>query len=242
MPATRTPAAGEPKTKVLLVDDHAIVRQGLIQVLNREPDLTVCGEAEDAQQALDVLDATHPDFAIVDISLKGRNGIEVVKDFRTRRPEMPVLVLSMYDDSLYAERAIRAGAKGYIRKQEVIGKLMEAVRRVLAGHIYISDSLSSALVRRALTGREHGGAGFEMLTDRELEIFQLIGQGLANGKIAEKLCLSVKTVETHREHIKSKLGLKSGGELLRYAIEHAVHLDAPGDPPASTPHLPPSQE
>ena len=212
------------------MDDHAIVRQGLIQVIDRVPDLVVCGEAEDAQQALEVLEATHPDMAIVDVSLKGRNGIEVVKDFHARRPQMPVLVLSMYDDTLYAERALRAGAKGYIRKQEAIGKLLEAIRRVLSGQIYISESLTLTLMNRALNGRTAEGAGFHNLTDRELEVFQLIGEGFPIGRIAERLCLSVKTIETHREHIKAKLGLKSSNELLRYAVEHGVRLAAsPGD-------------
>ena len=209
------------------MDDHAIVRQGLIQVIDRVPDLDVCGEAEDAQQAVEVLEATRPDLAIVDVSLKGRNGIEVVKDFHARRPQMPVLVLSMYEDTLYAERALRAGAKGYIRKQEAIGKLLEAIRKVLSGQIYVSESLALTLMRRALNGTTDEGANFHNLTDREMEVFQLIGEGLPIGRIAERLCLSVKTIETHREHLKAKLGLKSSNELLRYAGEHGVRLAAP---------------
>lgn len=221
------------------MDDHAIVRQGLLQVIDREPDLAVCGEAEDAQQAVEVLEATRPDLAIVDVSLKGRNGIEVVKDFRARRPDMPVLVLSMYDDTLYAERALRAGAKGYIRKQEAIGNLLDAVRQVLAGRTYLSGSLASSLVQRALTGRGEAGVGLEKLTDRELEVFQLIGEGLTTGRIAERLCLSVKTIETHREHVKAKLGLKNSSELIRYAVEHGVRTDASG---GDLPQAPPAEE
>jgi DNA-binding NarL/FixJ family response regulator len=211
------------KTRVLIVDDHAIVRQGLIQVLNAQHDIVVCGEAEDAPQALALLESTAPGLVVCDVSLKGRNGIELVKDIHSRRPNLPVLVLSMYDESLYAERALRAGARGYIMKQEVLGKLMEAIRRVLSGEIYLSDRFASAMVRKALDGKSTASSPFRDLSDRELEVFQYIGEGLPTREIAERLFLSVKTIETHREHIKAKLGLKSSSQLLRYAIEHAVN-------------------
>lgn len=211
------------KARVLLVDDHPIVRQGLGQLINEEPDLTICGEAEDFQAALTALDDTKPDVAIVDISLKDRSGIELVKEIRARKPELPILVLSMHDESLHAERVLRAGAKGYIMKQEATEQVMNAIRRVLRGEVYLSERMASRMVNRLVAGPQNvGGSPIERLSDREFEVFQMIGQGVGPSDIAEKLGLSVKTVETHRERIKEKLNLASGSELIRYAMQYVM--------------------
>ena len=218
---TQPPIVG--KAKVLLVDDHPIVRQGLGQLINEEPDLTICGEAEDFQQALAALDQVKPDVAIVDISLKDRSGIELIKEIRARKPELPILVLSMHDESLHAERVLRAGAKGYIMKQEATEQVMNAIRKVLRGEVYLSEKMSSRMVNRLVSGPQNvGGSPIERLSDREFEVFQMIGHGVGPSEIAEKLGLSVKTVETHRERIKEKLNLASGSELIRYAMQYVM--------------------
>ena len=241
---------GPAKARILLVEDHPIVRRGLTEVINGEPDLSVCAEAASAEQALEALEACHPapDAAVVDISLDGRNGIDLLKDLKNRHPDMPVLVLSMYDEAVYAERALRAGASGYVMKQEATGKVLEAVRRVLDGQVYVSEKLSTVMVRRVLDGATTAGSPFDQLSDRELEVFQLIAKGLGTRQIAEKLYRSVKTIEAHREHIKAKLGLQSSGELVRYAIEHGPELermsrqkaDAGADGPGSVPRADPA--
>jgi len=211
------------KAKVLLVDDHPIVRQGLGQLINEEPDLSIVGEAEDFQQALAAIDTANPDVAIVDISLKDRSGIELIKEIRAKRPDLPILVLSMHDESLHAERVLRAGAKGYIMKQEATEQVMNAIRRVLRGEVYLSERMSSRMVNRLVAGPQNvGGSPIERLSDREFEVFQMIGQGVGPSEIAEKLGLSVKTVETHRERIKEKLNLASGSELIRYAMQYVM--------------------
>ncbi|HSI35220.1 MAG: response regulator [Phycisphaerae bacterium] len=211
------------KAKVLLVDDHPIVRQGLGQLINEEPDLQIAGEAEDFQEALAALDAVQPDVAIVDISLKDRSGIELIKEIKAKRPELPILVLSMHDESLHAERVLRAGAKGYIMKQEATEQVMGAIRKVLRGEVYLSDKMASRMVNRLVSGPQNvGGSPIERLSDREFEVFQMIGHGVGPSEIAEKLGLSVKTVETHRERIKEKLNLASGSELIRYAMQYVM--------------------
>jgi len=211
------------KAKVLLVDDHPIVRQGLGQLINEEPDLSIVAEAEDFQQALSAVDSANPDVAIVDISLKDRSGIELIKEIRARKPELPILVLSMHDESLHAERVLRAGAKGYIMKQEATEQVMNAIRRVLRGEVYLSERMASRMVNRLVAGPQNvGGSPIERLSDREFEVFQMIGQGVGPSEIAEKLGLSVKTVETHRERIKEKLNLASGSELIRYAMQYVM--------------------
>lgn len=211
------------KAKVLLVDDHPIVRQGLGQLINEEPDLSIVAEAEDFPQALSAVESANPDVAIVDISLKDRSGIELIKEIRAKRPELPILVLSMHDESLHAERVLRAGAKGYIMKQEATEQVMNAIRRVLRGEVYLSERMSSRMVNRLVAGPQNvGGSPIERLSDREFEVFQMIGQGVGPSEIAEKLGLSVKTVETHRERIKEKLNLASGSELIRYAMQYVM--------------------
>lgn len=215
------------KSKILIVDDHPIVRRGLTDLINHEEDLVVSGQAEDAHQAMEAIRAQKPDMAIVDISLKGTSGLELMKDIKTRYPSLPVLILSMHDESLYAERALRAGAKGYIMKQQATEDLIMAIRKVSAGYIYVSDMVTTRMVGKiAGGGPDVGASAIDRLSDRELEVFGLIGLGHGTRQIAEKLHLSVKTVETYRAHIKRKLNLANAAELLRYAIQWTSSQDA----------------
>ncbi|MBM3289475.1 MAG: response regulator transcription factor [Candidatus Hydrogenedentes bacterium] len=206
--------------KVLLVDDHPIVRQGLAELINRESDMTVCGQAESGAAALELAGSAQPDLALVDISLDDMNGLMLVKGLKARRRDLRVLVLSMHDEALYAERALRAGAHGYIMKREAPTKVIAGIRRVLAGDMYLSEDASARIMRMFAGG---AGAGDEppvaRLSDRELEVYNHIGQGLKTSQIASKLNLSVKTIETYREHIKEKLGLNDATELVQSAIK-----------------------
>jgi DNA-binding NarL/FixJ family response regulator len=214
---TKTKSQG--KTSILIVDDHPMMRQGLAQLINNEPDLSVGGEAETVEQALAALSRTAPDLVLADISLGGRSGLELIKDVQALRPDLPVLIISMHDESLYAERVLRAGGRGYIMKQEGGKKLMEAIRQILAGKIYVSGKMSAKLLE-VFSGRRpgRGGSPIEKLTDREFEVFELVGQGKGTRKIAEQLHLSVKTVEVHRLHIKEKLQLEDAPSLVRFAV------------------------
>jgi DNA-binding NarL/FixJ family response regulator len=213
------------KARILIVDDHPIVRQGLVQMLGHEPDMEACGEAESAAEALKAIAAAAPDAAIVDLSLKDSSGLELLKDIRVRYPRLPVLVLSVYDESMYAERALRAGAKGYMMKEEAAEKVVTAIRRILAGQIYLSEAMASRLLHVLVDGRPDAGLSpAERLSDRELEVFQLIGQGFGNTEIARRLHLSPRTVETYRGHIKEKLNLSGATELLQHAIQWAQRL------------------
>jgi DNA-binding NarL/FixJ family response regulator len=208
------------KTRVFVVDDHPIVRQGLSQLINREPDLMVCGEAEDARTALEAIAALNPGFLIVDVSLDGPDGIELLKAIRARDPKLPVLMLSMHDESLYAERALRAGANGYIMKQEATENVLVAVRRILHGEIYLSERMSRRMLAQFASHPDAAKRSpMDLLTDRELEVFRLIGQGQGTRQIAEALCLSVKTVESYQAHIKDKLSLKNSRELMQHAVQ-----------------------
>lgn len=205
--------------RVLIVDDHPMTRDGLVHLIDREPDLVVAWQAENAAQALQTVIAEQPDLALVDITLPDKGGIELIKDLRAVRPELPVLVVSMHDESLYAERALRAGARGYITKHEGGAKLMQAIRHVLGGQIYVSEKISTRIVE--LFSRQNGAAQKHSpvgrLSDREFEVFQLIGQGLATQEIGQRMSISAKTVEAHRLHIKSKLGLGTAPELIAFA-------------------------
>ncbi len=208
------------KHRILLVDDHPIVRQGLAEMLNHERDLEVCGTAEDVLQALEAIDKLHPDLVIADISLRGSNGIELLKAIKLRFPTTLVLVLSMHDESLYAVRALRAGAAGYIMKQEATERVLVALRQVLAGEVYLSERMEKKMMHQLVGGRAaRTGSPIEDLSDRELEIFGLIGQGHGTRKIAEELHLSIKTIESHRAHIKEKLNLQNATELVQHAIQ-----------------------
>jgi DNA-binding NarL/FixJ family response regulator len=220
-PAPKNPAAVRTKkAKVLVVDDHPIVREGLSQVINHESDLTVCGEAESAQRALQVIDSTRPDVVIVDISLERSNGIDLIKDLKSRYPRLLMLVLSTHDESLYAERSLRAGARGYVMKQVAPQKLVGAIRQILKGEIYLSENMTGLLLHKIVSDQPtRGTSPLERLSNRELEIFELIGRGRKTRQIAEDLHLSIKTVETHREHIKEKLSLKDAVSLVRAAVQ-----------------------
>jgi DNA-binding NarL/FixJ family response regulator len=208
------------KKRILIVDDHPILRKGLSMLINQEPDLVVDGEAEDARKAMEMIETGRPDMIIVDISLPGVDGVELLKNIKLRYPDLPALVVSMHDESLFAERALRAGARGYIMKQEAVEKVLTGIRSVLAGEIFVSNRLTTRIVEKFFdggTGSEN--SPLDSLSDREFTVFQLIGQGFGTRQIAEKLHLSVKTVESYRSHIKDKLRLESGTDLLKYAIQ-----------------------
>ena len=212
---------GKTRYRIMVVDDHPIVRSGLTQLINRESDLTVCGEASSSSEALNAVDDFNPDLLLLDISIKGDNGIEVTKALRESHPDLPVLILSMHDEKLYAERALGAGARGYVMKQEAPGTVLTAIRKVLEGTIYVSDSMTSRIIRdMMLTGMDKGKyrSGVKKLSDRELEIYELIGSGMTTRAIADKLNVSVKTVETHRDNIKSKLNIDTNTELIRRSM------------------------
>lgn len=208
------------KRTVLIVDDHPIVRQGLAQLIDQEQDLEVCGQAEDAHEAMQAIHTLDPDLVIVDISLKDTSGMELIKDLKVQYPDLPVLTLSMHDEAVYGERALRAGARGYIMKQEATEKVVTAIRRVLAGELYVSDGMAAKMVSKIVGGgTRRTGSPVDCLSDRELEVFRLIGEGFSTREMAEKLHLSVKTIETYRAHIKDKLGFEDANELLRSAIQ-----------------------
>lgn len=207
-------------TTILVVDDHPILRQGLTQLINQEVDLRVCGEADEEHTAIEAIAALKPDMVIVDIALKDTSGIELIKKIRVGNERLPILVLSMHDESLYTERALRAGANGYIMKQEAPDQIVKAIRRVLAGEIYVSEQIGSRLLRKIVHGRPTAiDSPIDNLSDRELEVFRLIGRGYRTRQIAEMLHLSVKTVESYREHIKHKMGFRDATELLQHAIQ-----------------------
>lgn len=211
------------KKKVLVVDDHPLVRERIAELITLEPDLVVCGEAEDVRQALEAVAQRKPDIVIVDITLKNSYGIELIKQLKGLYPDLPTLVLSMHEESMYGERALRAGAKGYLNKQEATKKVVDAIRRILRGDIYVSDSLAGSLVRKVAGGNaESGESPVDVLTDREREVFEFLGQGLAVKEVAERLGISAKTIEAHREHIKQKLNYKTSGELFRFAIQYTL--------------------
>jgi len=209
-----------PRKKVLIVDDHPMTRRGLAQVINGEADLAVCGEADTAARALETVRPLAPDLVLADITMPGRSGLEFLKDMQVLHPEVPVLVLSMHDESVYGQRALRAGARGYLMKSEGADKVLEAIRLVLQGRTYVSGKMLEAMVG-TMRGRRAGAPEPRpaALTDREFEIFHLLGHGLSTRAIAERLNLSEKTVGTHRVHIKEKLGAKTAAELVRQAVQ-----------------------
>lgn len=214
------------KHRVFIVDDHPIVREGLTKLINHQRDLKVCGEAGDAASALQAIEDCHPDAALVDISLGPDSGLQLINEILKKNADLPILVLSMHDELLYAERSISAGAKGYIMKQEHPKKVISALRKVLNGEIYISDNLSANLVKKLADKQSvvHRTPA-ESLSNRELEVFQLIGQGLKTQKIAEKLNISVNTIESHLEHIKKKMNFKSSRDLFLHAVKWTMKED-----------------
>lgn len=209
------------KTRILLVDDHPMIRERLVELIEREVDLEVCGEAEDRHEAIELVAALHPGLAIVDLTLKSSLGIELIKDLQARFPEVKVLVVSMQDEMIYAERCIHAGARGYITKQQASRHVMRAIRQVLAGGIYLSEAITRQVLERTMTGRPAQRESLEIvskLADRELQVFELVGKGLSTRQIADLLILDIKTIDTYRARIKDKLGFKDGPELLQRAI------------------------
>lgn len=203
--------------QVLLVDDHPIVRHGLAQLINQQDDLKVWLEVDGGREALEALEGDLPDIALVDISLKDMTGLDLIKQLLARRKDLPILVLSMHDETLYAQRALLAGAKGYIMKDKATEKLFEAIRKVLGGEIFLSPEMAMNMAFQKRSNQE--GDPLLRLTDRELEVFQMIGEGLGTRQIAEKLYLSIKTIETYRAKLKEKLNLKTGPELVQHAVQ-----------------------
>ena len=207
------------QTRILIVDDHPIVRQGMERLIAAEPDLTIVADASTADEALQAIDKHEIDFVTLDIGLKHGSGLDVIGQIRTRRPDLPVLIMSMHQERFYAERALRAGAQGYIMKQNDPAEIVPAIRRILSGELYLSPALADELVRRAVEGKEEGGSQMEVLSDRETEVVRFIGSGLSTREIAEELNLSIKTIESYRANVKRKLGLRSGSELARFAYD-----------------------
>lgn len=218
---------GKNKKKVLVVDDHPIVREGLTDLINKEDDLAVCGCAKDIPQTIDAIKKLKPDMVTVDISLEDASGLELIKDIKIQFSGLPVLALSMHPESFYAERAVRAGAKGYITKQAATKNVITAIRKVLSGGLYLSEQMKEKLLHSLVSDSESDAAvsPIDRLTDRELEVFSLLGQGRGTRQIADQLCLSVKTIETYRSRIKEKLNLSTGSELLQCAFQWANRQD-----------------
>src|SRR5471032_922741 len=207
------------KSKILLVDDHPLVREWLANLINEQSDLHVCGEASNAPQAFEIIGVEKPDIVIVDISLEGGSGIELIKNIKSAHPDVAMIVLSMHDESLYAERALRAGARGYIMKREATKKILQAIRAVLGGKLYISDKISDAMAEKFVDGRPAPAASpVEQLSDRELEVFQLLGRGYSTRQIADHLRVGFKTVQTYSARLKEKLKLDNITQLLHEAI------------------------
>ena len=223
MKTTDSQRRGRARRRILILDDHPITRYGLSQLINHERDLVVCGEMESASQALAAIKPARPDLVLADITMPGKSGLEFIKDLQSQHPGVPVLVMSMHDESLYAERVLRAGGRGYIMKNEGGERLLEAIRHVLQGQVYVSKHVSAALLDVLTRHRPAAREGTpSVLSDREFEVFQLIGQGLSAQEIAQRLNLSIKTVGTHRQHIKQKLKARTAPELIRLAVRWAA--------------------
>ena len=212
---------------VLIVDDHPIVREGLAELLNRESSIHVCAEAQRAEEALEILRSQDVDVAIVDLALPGVSGIELIRQMQSEFEEVPVIVLSMHDEQFYAERALRAGARGYVMKQESSDRVIDAIHQVYKGELFVSDDIAKKMLYRMVTGDGNELQPVQRLSDRELEVFQLIGQGYSTRKIAEALHLSIKTIESYRANIKNKLDLQNAAELMQHAVKW-VEVNRPG--------------
>ncbi len=214
--------AAQAQTRILIVDDHPMMREGLAQLIGQQPDMKVCGEAGEAGEALEKVRLLKPNLVLADITLPGRNGLELIKDIQAMDAGAAVLVISMHDESFYAERVLRAGGRGYVMKQEGGKKIMEAIRQVSAGQIFVSEKMSAQILEQ-FSGRrpQAGKASVQNLTDREFEVYQLIGQGMGTKEMARQLHVSPKTVEVHRANIKTKLLVKSMAELIRHAVRWA---------------------
>lgn len=212
------------RTRIVIVDDHPIVRLGIRQMLAAEGDLEVCGEAESADRARELIHEAAPDLAIVDLSLAEGSGLDLIRSLREHRPALPVLVLSMHDEALFAERVLRVGARGYIMKREAITGLVGAIREVLAGRIYVSESMAQAVLERLGPDGTPPDSPLASLTDRELQVFDLIGRGVSTAAIADQMAVSIKTIETYRSNIKTKLNLKDATDLIRFATTWVERL------------------
>jgi DNA-binding NarL/FixJ family response regulator len=223
----KTSATIVRKSRIFLVDDHPLVREGLTDLINRQDDLIVCGEAEDSAQAIAGIAKLRPDVALIDISLKNESGLELVKNLESQFPLVALIVLSMHDEALYAERALRAGARGYVMKRETTKNVLASIHRVLEGGVYVSERVVDSMARKLSSSRKAAASSpIERLSDRELEIFRLLGQGRSTSQIAEDLHLSLKTVQAYCARAKEKFEVNSLGELLRAAIrwEDAAHV------------------
>ncbi len=229
-PSSPSPAASHPPTgthRLMIVDDHPVFRHGIRQLIGQLPEVTICAEAENAPLALDAMRRLKPDVALIDVSMPGTNGIELIKLMLAEEPRLIVLVVSMHDESLYALRALRAGAKGYVMKQQAMETVLDALRKVMGGGVYVSPQFSERLVFKAIQGSESDlGSPVDKLSDRELEVLQHFGRGESTRAIAERLHLSVKTIETHRAHIKEKLGFKDAEALVKFATEWTIAADS----------------
>lgn len=219
----------DPVRKVVLVDDHPIMRRGLAQLVSAEAGLDVGGEAGSAREGLELIARLKPDLAIIDLTLPDKNGLELVKDIRAMHPETHCLVLSMHDEGTYGERALRAGARGYVMKEEAADHLIHAIQKILSGGLYVSEALNARMLEQVASPSRGKASGIDSLTDRELEILTLIGKGIPTKNIAAQLCISARTVEAHRAHIKEKLGITDGAALVRYAVQW-VGADGTRDP------------
>jgi DNA-binding NarL/FixJ family response regulator len=217
----RGPFSPTKRARIMILDDHPILRRGIADYINAESNMMICGEAEDAHQALEIMPTAKPDLVIVDISLNGSSGIEFLKTFRLEYPDIPTLVLSMHDELLYAERVLREGARGYVMKQEAVEKILTAIRKILEGQIYLSDRMMERILEKKYMGQQGNLSPMESLSDRELEVFRLIGEGITTTDIAHQLHRSVKTIETYRARIKVKFNLKNNMELIRFAMHWA---------------------
>ena len=219
-PPFPTLAAGEAAPRVLIVDDHPVFRRGIGELIRRRSDMAICGEAEDAHAALEAMRRLDPDVVMLDVSLPGANGIELIKLLLAERPRLRILVVSMHEESLYALRALRAGARGYVMKHQAEEQLLDALRKVTSGGLYVSPALGEKLVFKLVQGSDSDlGSPVDKLSDRELEVLQQFGRGKSTREVAEALHLSVKTIETHRAHIKEKLGFKEAPEMVKFAVE-----------------------
>lgn len=207
------------RRRLLLIDDHPIMRHGLAQLVADEEGLEVCGQAGSAREGLERIAQCRPDLVVIDLTLPDRNGLELLKDIQALHPGTRCLVLSMHDEAIYAERALRAGARGYLMKEVAAEQFIHAVQKVLSGGLYLSEAMAGRMLEQAVTGRGRPGTGMDQLTDRELEVLELIGSGRATKNIAAQMGISTRTVEAHRAHIKEKLGLSDGAELVRHAVQ-----------------------
>lgn len=219
MATKKSSPAPSAKKKVLIVDDHPMMRGGLAQVINNQTDLAVCGEAGDANEAMHLVESSKPDLAVVDISLEGKSGLELIKDLQALHPGLPILVMSMHDEALYAERVLRAGARGYVMKKAGGEAVLQAIRKVLTGQVHISERMSAQILDQfagARPGKRQ--SPIENLTDREFEVFKLIGEGCTTREVAQRLHISAKTVDVYRQNLKDKLRLPSATSLIQHAV------------------------